>query len=172
MTKHRKTPQKGLMRLRKRLICPILLAILLLLCACTPPFEKDAPMTHFSFSHSGMHTGLMYTLSAGRTDAGWKAEVSLLAGDREHILDMTDEDVRRLEDIVQIHNLKAWAGFDKVDRHALDGTDFSLSIDFEDGKHLFAQGSNAFPKGYAEAHNDIRTYFGNLMEINGIENPM
>ena len=150
----------------------MLLAIMFLLNACTPSFETDAPMMRFSFSHSGMHTGLMYTLSAGSTETGWKAELSLLARDREYILDMTDADVERLEDIVKIHNLKAWAGFDKVDRHALDGTDFSLSIDFEDGKHLYAEGSNAFPEGYAEARNDICTYFGELMERNGIENPM
>ena len=150
----------------------MLLSIILLLCACAPPFETDAPMTRFSFLHSGMHLGLMYTLSAGRTETGWKAELSLLAGDREYTLDMTDEDVHCLEELIQRNNLKAWAGFDKVDRRALDGTSFSLSIDFEDGEHLYAEGSNAFPKGYADAHNDIRTYFEKLMERNGIENPM
>lgn len=41
-----------------------LIAILLMVSACSKPFRTDAPMSSFSFSHSGMHTGQR------RTDMG------------------------------------------------------------------------------------------------------
>lgn len=148
-----------------------LLALLLCLCSCTRPIKTDAPMCRFSFSHTGMHTGLIYTLAASETDAGWQAELSLLAGEREHVLEMTQEEAQALANIVQKHALNRWNGFDKVDRRALDGTGFELVIDYEDGQHLYASGSNAFPKGYREAHEEIRSFFAELMERNGLEVP-
>jgi len=155
----------------KRLFGVILCMGLLGLGACTAPFHTDAPIRSLSFSHTGMHTGLIYTLTAAQTDAGWQANLSLLAGEEEHVLEMTEADAARLNALAEEHNLQSWAGFDRSDRHALDGTGFRLSIDYEDGQHLYARGSNAFPKGYKEAHAEIRKFFGELMEKNGIENP-
>ncbi len=37
----------------------MLLAAALLLCSCKKPFETDAQMCGFAFSHTGMHTGLI-----------------------------------------------------------------------------------------------------------------
>ena len=61
---------------------------------------------------------------------------------------------------------------DRVDRHAPDGTGFDLRIGYEDGQEVYATGSNAFPKGYREAHEAILEFFGEMMERNGIENPL
>jgi len=154
-----------------RRLAGVLCLALLCLSACTATFETNAPMSGFSFSHSGMHTGLMYTLSAANTDAGWQAQISLLGGEREHVLEMMEADVERLAAIAVEHHLQAWSGFDKSDPRCLDGTGFRLRIDYADGKHMYAEGSNAFPKGYAAAKDDILDYFAELMEKNGIENP-
>ena len=155
-----------------RRILPVfgLIAVLLIMSACSKPVKTDAPMTSFSFSHSGMHTGLIYTLSASRTENGWIADLSLLAGDREYAPEMTEEEVEALILLVQTHELNRWNGFDKVDRLALDGTGFELKIGYEDGQKVYATGSNAFPEGYRAAHEAIVTFFGELMEKNGIEN--
>jgi len=159
--------------MRRGLLPLILLtAVLLMLNACSKPFQTDAPMKSFAFSHSGMHTGLIYTLSAEEGEDGWRAELSLLAGDREYSFVMTEEEAQALDALVEAHKLTGWNGFDKVDRTALDGTDFELTIGYEDGRKVCATGSNAFPKGYREAREAILELFGKMMDRNGIENPL
>ncbi len=158
--------------MRGRFLLGLLLsAVLLTVCGCVRPLKTDAPMTSFSFSHSGMHSGLIYTLSAEKDGDGWRADLSLLAGDREYELDMTEEEAEALNALVETHKLTGWNGFDKVDRLALDGTDFELRIGYEDGQEVCASGSNAFPKGYREAREAILELFGEMMERNGMENP-
>jgi len=80
--------------------------------------------------------------------------------------------VQALDALVEAHKLTGWNGFDKVDRTALDGTDFELTIGYEDGRKVCATGSNAFPKGYREAREAILELFGKMMDRNGIENPL
>ena len=158
--------------MRRRVIAALLLAaVLLAASACSKPLRTDAPMTGFTFSHSGKHTGLIYTLSAARTENAWQANLSLLAGDRNIYLEMTEAEAEELAAIVRKHELNRWNGFDRVDRTALDGTGFDLKIHYEDGQILSASGSNAFPKGYREAHEEILGFFGKLMERNGLDNP-
>jgi len=55
--------------------------------------------------------------------------------------------------------LDRWDGFDKSSRRALDGTGFSLTMVTAEGKLVEANGSNAFPKGYAEAKAAIEAVF-------------
>jgi len=159
--------------MKHRMIAVLLLAAVLLTgTACRKPSKTDAPMIGFTFSHSGMHTGLIYTLSAERGEGGWFAGFSLLAGEREYSLDMTAEEAEALASLVQNHELTRWNGFDRVDRHALDGTGFELTIRYEDGQEVRASGSNAFPEGYKAAHEAVLNFFGSLMKKNGIENPL
>ena len=149
----------------------MLLGVLLTVCGCVRPLKTDAPMTGFSFSHSGMHTGLIYTLSAEKEEDEWRATLSLLAGEQEYSLAMTDNDAGELAALVEEHHLTDWNGFDEADRMALDGYDFSLEISYADGQKMYASGSNAFPKGYDEAHTAILKFFGDMMEKNGMDNP-
>jgi len=149
----------------------LLTAVLLTASACSRQLRTDAPMTGFSFSHSGMHTGLIYTLSASRTENVWQANLSLLAGERKHILKMTEAEAEDLAAIVQYHDMNRWNGFDRIDRRAQDGTGFELIIHYDDGQVLSASGSNTFPEGYREAHEEILGFFGELMERNGLKNP-
>lgn len=158
--------------MKRRILTVLLLAAVLLAAyACSKPLWTVAPIGSFSFSHSGMHTGLIYTLSAARTEVGWQAELSLLAGEREYLLEMTEAEAEELDTIVRKHDLNRWNGFDRADQTAKDGTGFDMKIHYEDGQVLSASGSNAFPRGYREAHEEILDFFGKLMERNGLENP-
>lgn len=147
------------------------LAAVLLLTACSGRFHTDAPMESFVFSHSGMHTGSIYTLSAQRTEQGWQAELSLFCGEKLYTLPLSQAEADSLAALLDAHDLWSWNGFDKVDRRVQDGTAFDLTIRFADGKKLFASGSNAFPKGYHEAKASIKAFFVQVMENNGISNP-
>lgn len=154
------------------LMVSALLTVLLTMSVCSRPIQMDEPMNSFTFSHSGMHTGLIYTLSAEKGEGGWLAGLALLAGEREYSLKMTDEEAEALAALVRAHQLTGWNGFDKTERRALDGTGFELRIGYEDGQAVRASGSNAFPAGYNAAHEAILDFFEELMERNGIENPL
>ena len=106
----------------------VLLAVLLTASACSKPIRTDAPISSFSFSHSGMHTGLIYTLSAARTEDAWQAELSLLAGEKEYVLEMTEAEAEELDAMIRKHDLNRWNGFDKIDRRETDGTSFELIV--------------------------------------------
>ena len=58
--------------------------------------------------------------------------------------------VEELEEMIAGYEIGDWNGFSEADRRMLDGEDFLLSIHFEDGKLISANGSNAFPKNYKE----------------------
>lgn len=148
-----------------------LLSALLLLTACTGRFHTDAEMAYFSFSHSGMRSDSIYTLSAEKTEQGWQAKLDLFAGSMIHVLPMTQEEANVLSGLLDTYDLWGWSGFDKADLRALDGTAFNLFIRFEGGESLSASGSNAFPKGYAEAKMAIEAFFAQIMEAKGIDNP-
>ena len=148
-----------------------MLGALILLTACAGRFHTDAGMAYFSFSHSGMRSDSIYTLSAEKTEAGWQAKLDLLAGSMLHTLPMTREEADVLRSMLDTYKLWDWAGFDKADLRALDGTAFDLAIRFDDGKKLYASGSNTFPKGYTEAKAAIEAFFIQLMEARGIDAP-
>lgn len=149
----------------------VIALIVILTAACSKPVVTDAPVTSLSFSHSGMHTGLIYTLTAACTESGWQADMSLLAGEQEVTVQMTDADAEALMEIVRKHELNKWDGFDKADRRVQDGKGFELHISYDDGQTVYASGSNAFPKGYDAAHGDIKRFFVELMERSGFEDP-
>ena len=155
----------------KKRFAAVLAAAMLLLTSCAGRFHTEAPMESFSFSHSGMHSDSIYTLSIQKTEQGWRAELDLLAGNRLHILPVSQAEADALAALLDAHDLWSWAGFDKVDKRVLDGTGFDLNIRFADGKKLIASGSNAFPKGYNEAKEAIKAFFIQIMENKGISNP-
>ena len=66
----------------------------------------------------------------------------------------------RLDKIYRDLRIAAWNGFSKYNRHIRDGTGFSLSIRFSDGKSLYANGTNAFPPRYGE----FRAAIGELLD--------
>ncbi len=61
-----------------------------------------------------------------------------------------------LEALYRKHRVYRWEDFSLSDTNVLDGSGFSLSIAFQDGKHMSAQGSNAFPEGYADFVQELR----------------
>ena len=154
-----------------RKVFAAVLGALLLLTACTGRFHTDAEMVYFSFSHSGMRSDSIYTLSAEKTEGGWQVKLDLLAGSMLHTLPMTQEEADVLAGLLDAYKLWTWAGFDKADLRVLDGTAFDLCIRFGDGKKLYASGSNAFPKGYPEAKTAIEAFFIQLVEDKGIGSP-
>jgi len=147
------------------LLAVMLMGILTFFTGCaTKPLSEPLELTAFTWQHRGSHTGLIYSYTAERTEAGARLLLSLNAGSRE--LDMlVDEDVLgQLGAIAAEHRLDRWDGFDKSDRRAMDGTGFTLAMTTAEGETIEAHGSNAFPKGYTEAKAAIEGVFEGFVD--------
>ncbi len=73
--------------------------------------------------------------------------------------------LEKLNDYYVKDKIKKWDGFSKTNRHVLDGDGFSLEICFNDGRSLYARGSNSFPAGYSDFVGNIRSLFKPYTEM-------
>lgn len=121
----------------------------------------------FFFSYRGESADAICSYEIRRTDRGYLADISLLAGNRRIILSMTGEEVTALAEI--LGDLSAWDGFSEDNPNMLDGESFRLNIADVDGVGVTARGSNAFPEGYFKVKSAIRDFFFNLMDQYGID---
>lgn len=107
----------------------------------------------FEYGESGYTPGFTYSFKDGELTYN---------GPETYYEDMTvkldDETVVAVSELFARLNVMSWNKFDKNKKHVLDGTGFSLSAKFEDGKTISAEGSNAFPKNYSE-------FSGGIVEI-------
>ncbi|MBO4432653.1 MAG: hypothetical protein J5852_03880 [Clostridia bacterium] len=65
----------------------------------------------------------------------------------------------RLEEIYKNLRLAGWNGYSKHNKLIRDGRGFSLSIDFNNDKSLYARGMNAFPPRYGEFCDEMEAAF-------------
>lgn len=143
--------------MKKRWLLLLLGAVLL--SGCTGVRQTDAQMTSFTYTHSGMHSGSIYTWEACRTEDGAWVCISLLGSGMtfEHV--MEEADYTHLGTLVDRYDLWHWAGFEKTNTRVMDGESFSLDIRFADGTAILAKGSNSFPDGYRELMDELHGIF-------------
>lgn len=73
--------------------------------------------------------------------------------------EVSDETVSALYDIYAKNKVYRWDGFRKTNRAVRDGTGFSVSFGFSDGKDISASGNNCFPNGYRDFVREIDELF-------------
>ena len=148
--------------------------ILLLLCSCAGgdlpettggTMETNMEILSFSFSHSGMSAADCYLYSAEKEASGVRLYTEDLYYGGRTVDVLTEEALlEQLSEVVERHDIQSWNGFSKVDENVLDGTGFTLSITFADGRSVRAKGNNAFPDGYEDAKAEICALFGELID--------
>lgn len=136
--------------------------------ACTA--EPDAAFHYFCYSNSGSSTYEIYSYEVGRDeDTGeWTVICELHCGYDTYSLPADEELMHKLTEIIDEHALREWDGFSASDSMMLDGSGFSLEVDFADGSAVYAHGSNSFPDGFNEAKQAIDELFRTYLEKNGI----
>lgn len=157
-----------------------LLILIIALCGCgkkEDPVQlpKEIPeqgeameIILFSFTHTGMSTAECFLYSAEQTEDGIRLYTEeLFSGGL--IVDMiVDEPVlKQLGEIAGKYRLDQWDGFDKINKHVMDGNNFTLSVTLADGKTISAHGSNSFPDGYGDAKQEICALFEDLIDKYG-----
>jgi len=126
---------------------------------------REMEITSFSFTHTGSSTEQCFLYSAEQTEDGIRLYTEeLFSGGL--IVDMiVDEPIlEHLGEIAGKYRLDRWDGFDKSDKHVMDGTRFSLSVTLADGKTISAHGSNSFPDGYGDAKQEICELFEEIID--------
>ena len=155
----------------KRIFAGLLAALMLCMSPCfaaAPPMQEAPAVETFCFTRSGMSADQARSYQIRETARGRFVWIELYYRDH-YVLPLTDEDMASFSALVQELELTAWNGYSEVDRYALDGECFSLSVEFEDGGVIDASGSNCFPKGYSEKASAIRDFFEKLMEEYGFD---
>jgi len=79
-------------------------------------------------------------------------------------IEVTNEQMKKLEDILKKYHVEKWNGFDKVDKNVLDGNSFSLSIRMKDNSYISAYGYMKWPKNYSEVSNELGEFFAKLQK--------
>ena len=73
--------------------------------------------------------------------------------------EVDDDFINQLIGILNKYKVSRWDGFNKVDKMVLDGNSFSLSVSFNDDKHISAHGYMKWPKNYSEVKSELDTLF-------------
>lgn len=70
---------------------------------------------------------------------------------------------QKLEELLKGYNVSAWDGFNKADKHVLDGNTFDLSIRMDENNHISASGYMKWPKKYKEFKMAVVEMFDELV---------
>lgn len=161
----------------KKLQLIFVLILMIVLCGCgkkadlgqlheeIPAEGEPMEITLFSFIHTGMSTEECFLYSAEQTEDGIRLYTEELFSGGLIVDTIVDEPVlEQLGEIAGKYRLDRWDGFDKKNKHVMDGNNFSLSVTLADGKTISAHGSNSFPDGYGDAKQEICELFENLID--------
>ncbi|MBP5780657.1 MAG: hypothetical protein J6X34_05420 [Clostridia bacterium] len=134
--------------------------------------ENASGIVRFSYSYNGSIGGNSYTykIDARTRPVRMKLEHMLYPEYGEPEGEVGDDFLKLLEGLCRRCGIASWNGFNKYNKYVCDGSGFSLSIQYADGKVLTAHGSNSFPKGYREFKNALDALFDPEVEkIHGRE---
>ena len=85
-----------------------------------------------------------------------------ISEDETQEVELTKEQVKEIEDLLNEYHVGKWNGFDKVDKNVLDGRSFSLYITLEDNTYISAHGYMKYPKNYKEVSYGLNKIIGSL----------
>ena len=114
--------------------------------------DNKSGIASFYYSYNGSIGGDSYHCRVRRKDSAWlfSYETMLKSEYGELETEIDGSAAERLYALYLSNRIAEWEGFSKYNTMILDGSGFSLEIVFNDGRHMSASGSNAFPPGYRD----------------------
>ena len=130
---------------------------------CIGPLPLPGYLTFLSFSESSSYFKRVQGYDF-RAEDGANTAYFWIAHEEEPYAVRVDEAwVDQLTDIVQAYNMILWDGFSGSDSMLLDGTHFSVTLEFSDGTTVNANGYGRFPEHYGAASEAIDAHFLQLL---------
>lgn len=118
---------------------------------------------HFGYSTSTMMNAYVsYDLKYENDQYIATIKPNLVAEEDALVVEITEKDVKMIEEIFKNYEVSNWDGFNKSDKNVLDGNDFSLSVGFVNGDSISASGYMMYPKNYADVRNRLDEIFMNI----------
>lgn len=129
--------------------------------------QKIGSIKTFHFTYTNGYAANAFTYYDIRLkDGNYKAYIKLNGVPAEEAveIEMTKEQVQKVEEILNKYKVYKWNGFDKTDKDVLDGDSFSLNLSMENGKSIGASGYMAWPDNYREVKAELSTFFEGLLK--------
>lgn len=146
------------------LLCFLLFLAAALLGGCQRKrLDGDVLVESFFYETVGMAMGSEMELSIIREGDGFTVTQSFDAGQTVRRAYADQAVGVQMTDILREHQALSWNGFAKSNPHVLDGTSFTLSIDFSDGTTISARGTNSYPKGLSASMREIEDLFDRFL---------
>ena len=122
-------------------------------------------MTAFSFYRTTSYADGCFALNLTREESGIHLYAEELFSGGRIVDTMIEGDVlEQLGELMGTYHVDRWDGFDKNNKHVMDGSSFTLSVTLADGSTISAHGSNSFPENYSDVSSAILTLYYELME--------
>lgn len=144
----------------------LLLVIIVVLCIIFRPKKVEISQIkrlHFSYSQGyAIYSNIEYELEY--KDSKYIATVKPygVAEEYKREINVTEEFVKKVEDVLSENEVGSWDGFKKSDKNVLDGDSFGMYIDFVDGTSISANGYMSWPKNYSTVRNKLDDLFMGL----------
>jgi len=133
------------------------------LCEIVEMIKAKRLVESFSYETIGTAMGSETELSIVREGDGFRVTQSSGGGQTVRSAYVEQAVGGQVTDILRTHRALSWDGYAKSDPRVLDGTTFTLSVAFDDGTTISAQGANNYPKGLSAAVGEIKNLFDQFL---------
>lgn len=131
---------------------------------------NDKEIGRFSLQYSGDDAAYSLSLLREGENERVRLEAPFVPGGSVSFTASADV-FASLQDVVKRNNLDSWDGFHEANDGILDGSGFSLVIEYTDGTSVRASGSNVFPSGYQQGMKEITEAISeNIFGLTGLGN--
>ncbi len=87
-----------------------------------------------------------------------------LKGEEESItVKISNEDIKKIEEILRKYEVGKWNGFSKSDQNVLDGDSFHFYVTFKDNTKISASGYMMYPTNYGKVEKELEEIFESLI---------
>lgn len=99
-----------------------------------------------------------------KRDGKYSAEIKPYGKSEEETkkVEISNESVKKLEDILNKYKVYSWNGFHKTNKNVLDGDSFSCSISTGNGDSISASGYMNWPDNYRNVVSELDEFFDGL----------
>ncbi len=137
-----------------------ILLTLLLCVGCAKKNNSDIIKFEFSLS-AGLGGGCEYTIEAKNEKTIYSKKCYGIEHD-EFEKEIDNKHLKEINKIINEKKIYKWDGFDRSDKGVMDGSGFSLSVLYSDGKSISAHGYMKYPSNYKAGKQALLNYLAKL----------
>ncbi len=126
--------------------------------------KNESGLVRFSYNYDGTIGANSYNYSIEKDETVKMTYQAMEAGDEELELEVDEKLLDRLYELYDKHKVYRWDGYSKYAKYVSDGSGFSLSLRFKDGKSMYVHGMNCSPDGFREFMNEVNALVNPYIE--------